>query len=320
MVGLSGLSAAAELSEALICGDAAARTATRSCDGRPLAAAGVKVKSEMLRGREPSRPAEAVHFDPRNDVAILRVSGLDAPPLTLAQDPDVGTSAAILGFPLNGPFDVRAGRLGETRRVNSSDAYGRGPVERSMTALRGLVRPGNSGGPMVDGEGRGLQVITDGKGNCGFPSWSPDGREIVYRSSTAANPGLFIVTLATGVVRAVGGTTSRDNFPAWSPKGDRIAFTGYRDGNYDLYTVRPDGTDLRRLTEAPGNDAHCEWSPDGKWLAFSSSRGGFKDEAALHPGNAQPYGDIYVMREDGSRHSIATIRSMRQKCNRQWIH
>jgi S1-C subfamily serine protease len=121
--------------------------------------AGERDTRVLLRGQEPSRPAQAVYFDSRNDIAILRVDGLDAPVLPIAQNPDVGTSAAILGFPLNGPFDVRAGRLGETRRVNSSDAYGRGPVERSMTALRGLVRPGNSGGPMVDGEGRVVTTI-----------------------------------------------------------------------------------------------------------------------------------------------------------------
>jgi S1-C subfamily serine protease len=107
----------------------------------------------LLGGREPELPAQAVHFDARNDIAILRVDRLDAKPLQLERDPRAGTSAAILGFPLNGPFDVRAGRLGETHRVTSSDAYGRGPVQRSMTALRGNVRSGNSGGPMVDGDG-----------------------------------------------------------------------------------------------------------------------------------------------------------------------
>ncbi len=121
--------------------------------------AGERDTSVLLGGREPGVAARAVHFDARNDLAILRVDGLEARPLPLADDIGSGTSAAILGFPLNGPFDVRAGRLGPTRRVRTSDAYGRGPVERSMTALRGLVRPGNSGGPMVDGEGRVVTTI-----------------------------------------------------------------------------------------------------------------------------------------------------------------
>jgi S1-C subfamily serine protease len=108
----------------------------------------------LLGGREPGRSAQAVHFDPRNDLAVLRVPGLTARPLELASDISAGRSAAIMGFPLNGPFDVRAGRLGQTRRVRSSDAYGNGPIDRSMTALRGLVRSGNSGGPMVDATGR----------------------------------------------------------------------------------------------------------------------------------------------------------------------
>jgi Trypsin-like peptidase domain/Colicin V production protein len=121
--------------------------------------AGERDTTVLLGGREPGRRGHAVHFDPRNDIAILRVPGLRARPLALAGKIDSGTSAAILGFPLNGPFDVRPGRIGDTRRVRSSDAYGRGPVERSMTALRGLVRPGNSGGPMVDGEGRVVTTV-----------------------------------------------------------------------------------------------------------------------------------------------------------------
>jgi S1-C subfamily serine protease len=126
-------------------------------------------------GREPGSGAQAVHFDPRNDLAILRVNGLDERPLPLAEDFGAGTSAAILGFPLNGPFDVRPGRLGPTRRVMSSDAYGEGPVERTMTSLRGLVRSGNSGGPMVDGDGRVVTTIfaatTNGpRGGYGVPN------------------------------------------------------------------------------------------------------------------------------------------------------
>jgi S1-C subfamily serine protease len=129
----------------------------------------------LPRGNEPGLDAQAIAFDSRNDVAVLRVPGLDAPTLELARDPRSGTSAAILGFPLNGPFDVRAGRLGQTREVVTQDAYGRGPVRRSIVALRGTVRSGNSGGPMVDGSGRVVATIfaatTSGpRGGYGVPN------------------------------------------------------------------------------------------------------------------------------------------------------
>jgi S1-C subfamily serine protease len=54
---------------------------------------------------------------------------------------------------------VRAGRLGSTRTVLTQDAYGAGPVTRRLTTLRGVVRPGNSGGPMVDGDGRVVTTV-----------------------------------------------------------------------------------------------------------------------------------------------------------------
>lgn len=153
---------------------------------------------------------------------------------------------------------------------------------------------------VVNPDGSGLKILTDGSANVGFPSWSPDGTQIVYRASGKDRQGLFVITVATGTVRALTTDSSHDNFPAWSPRGDRIAFTRFFESDYELYTIKPDGTGTRRVTNHRGNDAHGAWSPDGEWLAFSSARGGFKDEAALHPGNAQPYGDIYVMRADGS--------------------
>ena len=116
--------------------------------------AGQKDTEVLLRGRPPASDALVVAFDPRNDIAVLRVKGLHAPALQLVSSPRSGTAAAILGFPGNGPYDVRAGRLGETRDVITQDAYGNGPVRRSITSLRGAVRSGNSGGPMVDAQGR----------------------------------------------------------------------------------------------------------------------------------------------------------------------
>jgi S1-C subfamily serine protease len=121
--------------------------------------AGQEDTTVLLRGQGDPLPARAVAFVARDDVAVLRVPGLDAPALSLAAEPQAGTSGAILGFPLDGPFDVRPGRLGVTRDVISQDAYGQGPVRRRIASLRGAVRPGNSGGPMVDGSGRVLTTV-----------------------------------------------------------------------------------------------------------------------------------------------------------------
>jgi S1-C subfamily serine protease len=96
--------------------------------------------------------ARVVAFDPKNDIAVLRVRGLRARPLAMS-GPEPGESVAILGYPENGPFDAVPGRLGQTVTVLAEDAYGRRGVRRTVTSLRGRVRHGNSGGPAVNANG-----------------------------------------------------------------------------------------------------------------------------------------------------------------------
>jgi len=110
-------------------------------------------------GRLPALAAAAVLFDPRNDIAILRVPGLGLPALPLARNPAPGTGAAILGYPDDGPFAAEAARIGATRAVQAQDAYGRGPIKRELTPVRGLIRPGNSGGPAIDAAGQVLSTV-----------------------------------------------------------------------------------------------------------------------------------------------------------------
>ena len=97
-------------------------------------------------------PADVVAFDPRNDIAVLRVARLGLRPLPLAA-PKSGTAVAVLGFPENGPFTATPARIGRTSVVLAEDAYGRGPVTRAITSLGGRVRHGDSGAPAVDAHG-----------------------------------------------------------------------------------------------------------------------------------------------------------------------
>jgi S1-C subfamily serine protease len=103
--------------------------------------------------------ATAVHYDPRNDLAVLRVSGLDEASLAFAPEVRSGTPGAVIGYPENGPLAITPARAGATGPVITQDSYGRGPVTRELTALRGEVHSGNSGGPLVDGSGRVMGTV-----------------------------------------------------------------------------------------------------------------------------------------------------------------
>jgi S1-C subfamily serine protease len=70
-----------------------------------------------------------------------------------------GSAAAVLGYPENGPYTVTPARVGETRETVSEDSYGRGPIDRTITALGGDVRSGNSGGPLLSKDGKVVGVV-----------------------------------------------------------------------------------------------------------------------------------------------------------------
>jgi len=103
----------------------------------------------------PSVDAVPVAYDSHNDVAVLRVpaGSLGLPALEIV-DPQEGANVAIVGYPENHGLTAAPGRVGQTTRFLSRDAYGHGPVLRLVTTLRGRIRPGNSGGPAIDNRGR----------------------------------------------------------------------------------------------------------------------------------------------------------------------
>ena len=115
---------------------------------------------------------------------------------------------------------------------------------------------------IMNADGSGIHYIEQAGSNCGFPSWSPDGKSLVYKQ----NDHLVVFDLSSGQKRNLTSPAAQhDNFPFWSPKGGWIVFTSDResDENFKIYLIRPDGTELYKLTNSSGN-SHASWSPDGK--------------------------------------------------------
>jgi len=135
--------------------------------------------------------ATPVYYDPEDDLALLRV-GANLPTLLISDQRDSGSDAAVLGYPENGPYAVAAARLGETRPTVSEDSYGNGPVNRTIVALRGSVRSGNSGGPLVDAQGRVVGTVfaaTTAGAPGGFAIPAEDVRDALAQSSATVATG-----------------------------------------------------------------------------------------------------------------------------------
>jgi S1-C subfamily serine protease len=97
--------------------------------------------------------ARVVLYDPERDIAVLYVPGLGAQPLRFAGPASIGANAIVAGYPLDGPFDAVAARIGGSEQATSPDIYQSAQVTRQIYAIRADVRPGNSGGPLLTEQG-----------------------------------------------------------------------------------------------------------------------------------------------------------------------
>lgn len=143
------------------CGDGVEGTGFLYAPGRLMTNAHVVagVNDPQVRVGSESVDARTVYYNARLDVAVLDVPSLDGPTLRFNPNGEARQPAAVLGFPQDGPFDAQPARIRSEQRLRSPDIYGAGTVTREVFSLRGTVRPGNSGGPLVDADGRVLGVI-----------------------------------------------------------------------------------------------------------------------------------------------------------------
>ncbi len=124
-----------------------------------------------------SHSTTVVSFDPNYDLAVLRVSDLSDPPLSLdGSTVSRGTEAAVLGYPGGGPFTVVPAGVMDQFEAQGRDIYGQGLTDRQVYEIQAVVRPGNSGGPLVEPSGEVIGVVfsrSTTNSNVGYALTSP---------------------------------------------------------------------------------------------------------------------------------------------------
>jgi len=113
-----------------------------------------------------------------------------------------------------------------------------------------------------------LLKLTEHAGMDGHPSFSPDGHQIVFRSTRGGNGDIWIMDVEGAILRQLTHHTGGDWHPKWSPDGRHILFSSDRDGDADIWIIDVDGSRLRKLTSMPGVADRGSWSPDGARVVF----------------------------------------------------
>ncbi len=139
-------------------------------------------------------PGHVVYYNPQIDVAVIAVPTGGVRPLRFATNATAGEGVAILGYPQNGPYDVQAGRVRSDQRLRSPDIYGGGTVIREVLSLRGLIRPGNSGGPVVDSSGRALGVVFAASVTSGDTGYALSSQQVADAAAAGGNASRSVST------------------------------------------------------------------------------------------------------------------------------
>ncbi len=154
-----------------------------------------------------------------------------------------------------------------TRNLGGPVAWS--PDGRKLLLVRGVGR--GRGGPaktyayVMNADGSGLRRLTRiAQANGPLPSWSPDGRKILFVSDRDGNLEVYVMNANGSRQQNLTRDPGHDSDPTWSPDGRKIAFTTKRGGNFEIYVMNADGSGQSNITHNRAPDRYPVWSPGRK--------------------------------------------------------
>jgi TolB protein len=183
--------------------------------------------------------------------------------------------------------DGSANRL--TDRLGVLTAPEISPDGASVTFTRGNPDTGNMQIMVMDRNGENAGNIPQISG--WDPTWSPDGRQILFASTAEGTTQLFIVNRGGGGLRQVSNLPAIRGRSDWSPDGGSIVTYSGPAWNREVFILNADGSNARQLTPTGGNSQGPSFSPDGRWVAFTAYFDNYRDDHGC---------EIYIIRTDGT--------------------
>lgn len=204
--------------------------------------------------------------------------------IVVSHFPPSGQSTPYLLNLTNNRFE----RIGHFSELVASPSFS---PKKNIIAVS-MATPGDSAEDIfiINKAGKKIKRITRALGSDTSPSFSGDGKKLVFSSNRSGRNQLYTVASDGGRATRLTFVVSECVKPAWSPNSDLIAFAAQdrrkHGGKWNIFTIRADGSQIKRLTWQNGHNEQPSFSPDGQYIFFSSTRRGQYE--------------IYMMRSDGS--------------------